>query len=169
VYWTRQFSSPWNTGAQSKIAHEILEQTDGQVEVFVASVGTGGTFLGVAQVLKRHLPNVRCIAVEPTGREGYPDPLSPDAKFIPDISGGIVKEIRDSGIADEIVRLESEDARRMAYRLSAEEGLDVGISSGANVFVALNEARKVPSKALNVVTILVDRGDRYLNDQRFTT
>lgn len=168
VFWARQFSNPANVAAQSEIGREILEQTDGKVDVFVAAIGTGGTLLGVAQALREKLPDVRIVAVEPAGLPGFVDPLSPEAKYVPGITGGIVEQIRDSGIVDEVVFVSNEDARDMAYRLSREECLFCGMSSGANVFVALSEARRL-EKGDNVVTVLVDSGDRYFSDERFVT
>ena len=168
VFWARQFANPANVAAQSEVGKEILKQTDGRVDVFVAAVGTGGTLLGVAEVLKEELPRVRIVAVEPGGWPGFTSPLSSEAKFIPGITGGIIEQIRDSNIVDEVVSVGNEDARHMAYRLSQEEGLFCGMSSGANVFVAVNEARKL-GKGKNVVTVLVDRGDRYFSSERFNT
>jgi len=167
--WVRQFSNPANAAATSEIGRELLEQLDGKIDIFVASVGTGGTFLGISRVLKDAIPNVKCVAIQPSGYEGRDDLLSPDKKFIPGISGGIVQEIRDSGIADESVFVSNEEARDMAYRLSREEGIHCGISSGANVKVALQESRKPGMKGKKVVTIIVDRADRYLTDERYTT
>ena len=123
VWWARQFSNPDNVAAHNELAMEILEQTQGKVDVFVSSIGTGGNFLGVAQVLKRENPNVKCIAVEPSGWPGWIDPLSPEAKFIPGITGGIIEQIRESGLVDKIVHVGNEEARMMAYRLSREEGV----------------------------------------------
>ena len=167
--WIRQFSNPGNIAGQSQIAHELLEQTDGKIDVFIASIGTGGTFLGVTKVLKKNIPNVKCIVVQPAGWDGWEDPLSPSKKYIPNISGGILEEIRDSGIADEILFLGSDDAREMAYRLSREEGIYCGMSSGANVFIAHQEASKPGMQGKNIVTLLVDRGDRYLTHEKYTT
>ena len=167
--WIRQFSNPGNEAGQSQIGHELLEQTDGKIDVFIASIGTGGTFLGVTKVLKENIPNVKCIVVQPAGWDGWEDPLSPSKKYIPNISGGILEEIRDSGIADDIQFLGSDDAREMAYRLSREEGIFCGISSGANVFVAHKEASKPGMQGKNIVTLLVDRGDRYLTHEMYTT
>jgi cysteine synthase A len=168
-YWIRQFSNPGNVEGQSQIGREILAQTGEQIDVFIASIGTGGSFLGIAQVLKGVNPQVRCIAVQPTGWEGWEDPLSPDRKFIPGISGGIVEQIRQSGIADEVVFVTSSEAREIAYRLSREEGIDCGMSSGANVFVALREANKSDMRGRTIVTLIVDRGDRYLAKEEYTT
>ena len=168
VWWARQFSNPASVSAHNELGLEILEQTDGKVDVFVSAVGTGGNFLGVAQVLKRAVPEVKCVAVQPTGWSGWMDPLSPEAKFVPGITGGIIEEIRRSAVLDEVVYVGNEEARNMAYRLSSEEGVFCGISTGANVFVALKEADRLGSGA-NVVTTAVDRGDRYFGDERFIT
>jgi cysteine synthase A len=168
VWWARQFSNPDNVMAHNELGMEIIEQTGGDVDVFISSIGTGGNFLGVAQVLKREIPHVRCIAVQPSGWPGWIDPLSPEAKFIPGITGGIVEQIRQSDLVDKVVYVGNEDAKRMAYKLSSEEGVFCGTSTGANVFVALNEAKRLKSGA-NVVTIAVDRGDRYFSDERYIT
>ena len=168
VWWARQFSNPGNVLAHNDLGREILEQTGGKVDVYVSSIGTGGNFMGVAEVLKEKIPHVKCIAVEPAGWPGWIDPLSPEAKFIPGITGGITEQIRESGLVDEVVFVNNEDARNMAYRLSQEEGMFCGMSTGANVFVAINEAKKLePGK--NVVTVAVDSGDRYFSDERFIT
>lgn len=167
--WIRQYSNPGNIAGQANIGWELLEQTDGKIDVFVTSIGTGGTFLGVSRVLKEHIPNVKCIVVQPSGWVGWEDPLSPTKKYIPNISGGILEEIRDSGIADEIVFVGSDEARATAYRLSQEEGVFCGMSSGANVFIAAREASKPGMKGKNVVSVIVDRGDRYLTHEKYTT
>jgi cysteine synthase A len=168
VWWARQFSNPECVRAHNDLAEEILEQTGGQVEAFTASIGTGGNFLGVAQVLKREIPEVKCIAVQPTGWSGWIDPLSPEARFVPGITGGIIEEIRASGLVDDVVYIGNEEARRMAYRLSREEGVFCGISTGANVVAAIREATTRGAGA-TVVTVAVDRGDRYFSDERFIT
>jgi len=168
VWWARQFSNPSNVLAHKDLGEEILKQTGSKVEVYVSSIGTGGNLMGVTQVLKENIPHVKCIAVEPSGWPGWIDPLSPEAKFVPGITGGIIQQIRESGLVDEVVFVSNEDARNMAYRLSKEEGIFCGMSTGANVFVAIDEAKKLgPGK--NVVTVAVDRGDRYFSDERFIT
>ena len=167
-WWTRQFSNSNNTNAHGLMGQEILEQLDGKVDVWVSSIGTAGNFTGVAQVLKKANSHTRCIAVEPGGWPGWVDPLSKEAKYVPGVTGGIVQKLRDSLLADEVVWVQNEEARNMAYRLSGEEGMFCGISTGANVHVAINEAKKLdPSK--NVVTVAVDRGDRYFSDERYIT
>jgi cysteine synthase A len=155
------------------MAKEILMQLNDKVDAWVSSVGTGGNFMGVSKVLKKHSPHVRCIAVEPTGWAGFEGMLSgwktgTRQDTIPGITGGISKQIVDEGIADEVIQVGNDEARHMAYRLSREEGVFVGISTGANVFVAMNEAKKLgPGK--NVVTVAVDSGDRYFSDERYIT
>lgn len=168
IWWARQFSNPDNTVGQSQIAREVLKQLDGKVDVFVASIGTGGTLLGVAKVLRKANPKVRIVAVQPEGWAGWVDPLSPDAKFVPGITGGLLEEIRDSSAADDVVFVTNEQAVAMAYRLSREEGVFCGMSSGANVLVALKEAEKV-GRGRKVVTLAHDSGDRYLTKERYTT
>ncbi len=168
VWWARQFSNPDCVRAHNDLAAEILEQTGGQVSAFTASIGTGGNFLGVAQVLKRVIPTVRCIAVQPIGWSGWIDPLSPEARFVPGITGGIIEDIRASSLVDDVVYIGNEEARNMAYRLSREEGVFCGISTGANVVAALREAQTLGAGA-TVVTVAVDRGDRYFSDERFIT
>lgn len=175
VWWARQFSNPNNTLAHEDMGREILRQLDGKVDVWVSSIGTGGNFMGVARVLKKRNPRVRCVAVEPTGWKGEEAVLSGwktgQRKIIPglaEISGGITKEIIDEGLADDIVQVGNDEAKEMAYRLSGREGLFCGMSTGANAYVALMEARKLES-GKNVVTVAVDRGDRYFNDERYIT
>ncbi|MEM2195111.1 MAG: PLP-dependent cysteine synthase family protein [Candidatus Methanomethylicia archaeon] len=170
-WWAKQFSNPNNWRAHTDLGREILEQTNGEVDVFVASIGTGGCLYGVAKVLKEANPNCRVIAVQPGGWKGWIDPLSPDTKYIPGITGGIIEMIRNEGIFDDKVMVSTEEAREMAYRLSREEGLFVGISSGANVLVALREAIRLDKEGRNgnVVTVLVDRGDRYFTDETYIT
>jgi cysteine synthase A len=169
IYWLRQFSNPGNVEGQAQIGREILAQTSGRIDMFVASIGTGGTFLGVSQVLKSALREVQCIAVQPIGTEAEQAPLSPETIYIPGISGGILEQIRDSGIADEIITVSNEDAVSMAYRLSKEEGLIVGISSGANAFVAHQKAVLPEMKGKTIVTIMVDNGFRYVTSELYVT
>ena len=167
-WWARQFRNPSNVLAHEDLGEEILEQTGEKVDVYVSSIGTGGNFMGVAKILKEKITRVKCIAVQPSGWPGWIDPLSPEAKYVPGITGGIIEQIRESGLADEVVFVSNENARDTAYRLSREEGIFCGMSTGANVFVALNEAKKLGTRK-NVVTVAVDHGDRYFSDERFIT
>jgi len=168
VWWARQFSNSANVKAHNKTGKEILAQTNGKVDVFVAAMGTCGTLLGVAQVLKKELPNVRIVGVRPASAKiqyvlGRPD-LFPKTN----VSGGIVTEMLESGLVNEIVRIKDEDAVNMTHRLWKEEGLFAGVSSGANVLVAINEAKRLKEGA-KVVTVLPDHGDRYLTEEHFIT
>jgi cysteine synthase A len=172
LWWARQFSNPSNFLAHADMGKEVLKQLNGKVDVFVSSIGTGGNFMGVARVLKEANPRIRCVAVEPTGWAGEEAILSGwkngTKHEIPGVTGGIVKQIADQNIADEIVQVGNDEARQTAYRLSKEEGIFCGMSTGANVYVALKEAANLP-RGKNVVTIAVDRGDRYFSDERYTT
>ena len=168
VWWSRQFSNHDNILAHHDMGKEILEQLDGKVDVWISSIGTGGNFLGVAEELKKHNPNVKCVAVEPAGWPGWTDPLSPETKYVPGITGGIIQEIKGSGLLDEVVFVGNEEAREMAYRLSREEGVFCGMSTGANVHVAINKAKELGTSK-NIVTVAVDRGDRYFSDERYIT
>lgn len=169
IYWMRQGLNSSNSEGQAELGREILSQLKGKVDVFLASIGTGGTFLGVSQVLKATNPNTLCIAVEQELMEGVTDVLSPERKIIPGINDGITKQIVDKGFADDIIHLGNAEVRAMAYRLSREEGLYVGMSSGANVLAAAMIAQHEGMDGKNIVTVLVDRGDRNLNDERFIT
>lgn len=165
VWWARQFSNRDNTRANHQTGKEILEQTDGQVDAFVASVGTGGTLLGVAEVLKEKIPEIKIYAVEPAE---CPFMTLSNFTVIPGITGGILSDIVESGFVEEIIKVKDQDAVNMAHRLSEEEGLFVGMSSGANVFAAVNVAKRL-GKDANVVTALPDRGDRYFSSEHYIT
>ncbi len=165
VWWARQFSNPANVEAHHETGREILRQMDGKIDVFLASVGTGGTLLGIAEALKAELPDLKIYAVEPA--EATYMTLS-DFDVIPGVTGGILSDIREKGIVDEILKISDGDAVDMAHRLSKEEGLFVGMSSGANVFAAINVAKKLRNEK-NIVTVLPDSGDRYFSAEHYTT
>jgi cysteine synthase A len=166
IWWARQFSSEYNVAAhQDTTAREILEQTSGKIDAFVAAIGTGGTLVGVAKALHDVDPSVRIVAVEPkesrtmkNGRLTVP--------VIEGYSGGILLQVTE--LADEVIAVEERDAVDMCHRLAEEEGLFCGVSSGANVLAALQVAQGLgPDK--QVVTILPDSRDRYVFVERFTT
>jgi cysteine synthase A len=166
VWWARQFSNPANVAAHNDTGQEILTQTDGNVDVFVAAIGTGGTLMGVAEVLKKKNPNTRIVGIQPASSRipiaiGKSYPKS-------DTSGGIITEMLEKELIDTIVSVHDEDAVKMAHRLWKEEGIFAGISSGANVSVSVREARKL-GEGKNVVTIFPDHGDRYLSEEHFVT
>jgi cysteine synthase A len=169
VWWARQFSNPQNVQAHRETTgKEIVAQVPGRVDGFAASVGTGGTLLGVAQALREAWPEVRIMSVEPIGLPM----LSKDARqrmpLIPGITDGILVEIDRAQIVDDTVAIPDEEAVAMMHRLAMEEGLSCGVSGGANVVAAIRLAQKLGPKA-RVVTVLPDRRDRYLTVERYIT
>ena len=142
-------------------ALEILEATEERIHVFVAGVGTGGTITGVGEVLKERVPGVRVVAVEPARSPvlsgGHARPHG-----IQGIGASFVPGVLNRGILDEVIQVRDEDATATARRLAREEGLLVGISSGANVWAACQVAATLPGDRI-VVTILCDTGERYLS------
>lgn len=165
VWWARQFSNPSNYKAHRKLGEEVLSQVGDKIDAFVASIGTGGTLFGVAQVLKAKIPHVRIIAVEPAE---CPYVTLTNFKIIEGVTGGILKEILESKVVDNILKVTDQDAIEMTHRLIQEEGLFVGVSSGANVFAALKIAKEM-GPGSNVLTVLPDRGDRYITSEHYVT
>jgi cysteine synthase A len=161
-----QFKSQANPQAHRKTtAVEILDACDGKVDAFVASVGTGGTLTGVGSVLREKIPSVAIIAVEPAN-SAVLSGKKPGAHKIQGIGAGFIPEILDRDLIDEIITVGDQEAFNMASRLGKEEGLCVGISSGANVIAALKVASKLgPGK--RVVTILCDTGERYFSMEQY--
>lgn len=146
-------------------AQEILEQTDGELDAFVAGVGTGGTVTGVGEVLKKEKPEVKIYAVEPADSPvlagGQPGPHK-----IQGIGAGFVPSVLNTDAFDEVLAVSNEEAMDTARRMASEEGLLVGISSGAAVHAALRVAKKL-GKGKRVVAILPDTGERYLTTDLF--
>lgn len=165
VWWARQFSNPSNYKAHMKLAEEILAQLGTKIDAFVASVGTGGTVFGVAKVLKEKIPHIKIIAIEPAD---CPYVTLTNFKVIEGVTGGILQEILNSKLIDRIVKVTDREAIEMNHRLIQEEGLFVGASAGANVLAARNVAREL-GKGCNVVTVLPDRGDRYITSEHYIT
>lgn len=164
----QQFANEANPEIHRKTtAKEILEDTDGNIDFFVAGVGTGGTITGVGDVLKQHNPNIQCIAVEPDASPilsgGEPGPHA-----IQGIGAGFIPEILDTSIIDEIIRVTNEDALAMARRLMREEGIMCGISSGANAYAAMQIAKRPENKGKRIVFIICDTAERYLSTPLFT-
>lgn len=163
-----QFANPANVAAHRiRTGQEIWEQTDGKVDGFVAGVGTGGTLIGVAEALKKKNPRVVIAAVEPAespvmsgGKSGSHRIEGIGDGFIPDI----IARARD--LVDEVITIKDEDAIRMTHRLIREEGLFVGISSGANVLAAMQLGKKL-GKGRTIVTVLPDNAYRYFSTDLF--
>ncbi|HEX9001739.1 MAG TPA: cysteine synthase family protein [Blastocatellia bacterium] len=165
VWWARQFSNPHNVAVhQQATAREIIEKTDGRLDAFAASVGSGGNLLGVGKALKEHDPNIRIIGVEPASWRA----LSSPPPVVQGLSGGTMVELQASGIVDEVITLDDATAIHMAHRLAREEGMFCGISSGANVAAALSVAERLgPGK--RIVTCLCDSRDRYFFNEAYVT
>jgi len=167
IWWARQFSNPNNVRAHYDTGKEILAQTNGDVDAFVMSIGTGGTLMGVAEVLRKNISQVRIIGVIPAASKKDMIPGKPYPRT--EISGGIISDLMEKpDLIDEIVRVGDQDAVKMTHRLWKEEGLFAGVSSGANVLVAVKEAQSL-GKGKTVVTILPDSGDRYLTEEHYVT
>jgi cysteine synthase A len=161
-FMPQQFENPANPDIHRRTtAQEILQATEGRLDAFVAGVGTGGTITGVGEVLKKVLPAVRIVAVEPS-RSPVLRGGRPGVHRIQGIGASFVPAVLNREIIDEIIGVGDEDAFATAKRLGREEGLMVGISAGANVFAALKVAKRLGA-GKRVVTILPDTGERYLD------
>lgn len=166
VWWSRQFANAQGVAAHAATtAQEIIEKTDGRLDVFVGSFGSGGTLLGVGQALKAHNPNLHLIGVEPAS---YPMLSAKNQQFVPELSGGLTIDLRESGLLDEIITLDDQTAIQMAHRLAQEEGIFCGMSSGANVAAALLAAERLGS-GKRIVTCLCDSRDRYFYHEAYIT
>lgn len=162
-----QFTNSANPTAHfNTTGHEIWEDTDGKVDIFVAGVGTGGTVSGVGKYLKSKNPNVKVVAVEPAGSPVLSKGVAGPHK-IQGIGAGFVPETLDTKIYDEIIAVENEDAFATGRTLARKEGLLVGISSGAAVYAATQLAKRPENKGKNIVVLLPDTGDRYLSTPMF--
>lgn len=158
-----QFDNPANPAAHlHTTAEEIWNDTDGQVDIFVASVGTGGTLSGTAEGLKRHNPAIRTVAVEPDASPVLSGGTAGPHK-IQGIGAGFVPQNYHAEVVDEIVRVKDDDAIRAARMLAQREGLLVGISSGAAFHAALELARQEENTGKTIVALLPDTGERYLS------
>jgi cysteine synthase A len=163
----QQFKNPSNPEIHRKTtALEIWEDTDGQVDVLVAGVGTGGTITGISEVLKKRKPEFKAIAVEPENSPvlsgGRPGPHK-----IQGIGAGFIPEVLRMDLVDEVVEVSNENAVLLARRLAKEEGILAGISSGAAVWAAIEVAKRQESGEKMIVVILPDTGERYISTWLF--
>ena len=162
-----QFVNPANPAVhRATTGPEIWEDTDGQVDIFVAGVGTGGTVTGVGEYLKSQNPNVKVVAVEPAGSPVL-SKGTPGAHKIQGIGAGFVPEVLNTGVYDEIITVENEAAFATGKKIGKSEGVLVGISSGAAVWAAIELAKRPENKGKTIVALLPDTGDRYLSTPLF--
>jgi cysteine synthase A len=159
----QQFANPANPDIHRKTtAKEILADTDGKIDILVAAIGTGGSITGIGEVLKEHNPDIKIVAVEPEASPvlsgGKPGPHK-----IQGIGAGFVPDVLNTDLFSEIVTVSNEDAIATSRKLAKTEGLLVGISAGANAYVADQVANRAENKGKTIVTILCDTGERYLS------
>ncbi len=166
-FMPQQFSNPANPEIHRQTtAKEILKDTGGQIDIFIAGVGTGGTLTGCGQVLKKYNKNLKVIAVEPKDSPVLSGG-KPGSHKIQGIGAGFVPEILDTEIIDEVVQISNKDAIKTARLLAAKEGILAGISCGAAMKAAIEIAQRKENKEKIIVVILPDTGERYVSTEMF--
>ena len=164
----QQFNNPSNPEIHElTTAPELLRDTDNQIDVFVAAVGTGGTLSGTSHILKSVIPDITIVAVEPAA-SAILSGESPSPHKIQGIGAGFVPDNLDTSVYSEIVKVSNEDAIETAKMLAKKEGLLVGISAGANVWATMQVASRAEFAGKTLVTILCDTGERYLSTELFS-
>lgn len=159
----QQFNNPANSQIhRDTTAQEILKDTDGKVDILISAVGTGGSITGIGEVLKKHNPNIKIIAVEPANSAilsgGDPGPHK-----IQGIGAGFIPKILNTELIDEVLKVTDEEAFAASKKFAKTDGILVGISSGSNIFAAEQVAKREENKGKVIVTILCDTGERYLS------
>ncbi len=165
----QQFKNPDNPDIHRKTtAQEILKDTQKEVDIFVASVGTGGTLTGTSEVLKAHIPALHVVAVEPSASPVLEGGSAGPHK-IQGIGAGFIPDILNTEIYDEVLAVSNEASFAMAQKIAKEEGLLIGISAGANLYAAYTLACRPENKGKTIITILCDTAERYLSTELFDT
>ena len=162
TFWTDQFNNVDNRNAYHQMAREIINELGNSIDEFIMGVGTGGSFSGNAEVLKKEIPNIHCVAIEPYHVRALSGGDVSGKHKLEGIGSGFVPAICRLDLADEIIAVKDEDAYEMARQLARAEGIFGGTTSGANVWAAIQRARIIgPGK--KIVTLVVDSGLKYLN------